>query len=71
MIDERRDAAKRAEEAKRELEALRAERCYICRPGVAGVNEEGCSDCDEKAGLHAEIGYLRGALTRLKEELEP
>ena len=45
-----------------EVIRLHAERCYICRPDMPGVSQEGCADCDEKAGLHAQITVLRAAL---------
>ena len=38
------------------------ERCYICRPGIAGVSEEGCADCDREAGLHQRIDELESAI---------
>ena len=53
-----------------ELREAWAERCYICRPGVPGVNEEGCSDCDERAGLHQAVAVLESELRRYREALE-
>ena len=43
----------------RQVEELRNERCYICRPDDPRASKEGCPDCDHKSDLNQEIEKLK------------
>ena len=55
-------AEEEKENLKRQVEELRNERCYICRPDDPHASKESCPDCDQKSDLNQEIKRLKTIL---------
>jgi hypothetical protein len=62
--------ASKLSEYQGEIERLKGERCYICRPDDPLASEEGCSDCDAKSDLHQAIDSFQAERGVLAEALK-